>query len=263
MTKLSWGDPGDRLYENGVDRGVLYVDDQGYAWNGLLSVEEKSSGGEVRDLFIDGVKYAEVTGVENFEGTIEALSSPDAFADCDGSGQVIPGLYATHQIRKYFGMSYRTMVGNDVDGQNHGYKIHVLYNVRAGDSERKNETINSNDPIAFSWPITTIPVEHAGIRPTAHFVIDSTEIAADILLVLENTLYGTSTSDPYLPSFEDLVALIATGPTFSVVDNGDGTFDMTGNSSMFTVIDATTIDVSVDSAAISVVDANTYDLSSY
>ena len=230
MTKLSWGDPGDRLYENGVDRGVLYVDDQGYAWNGLLSVEEKSSGGEVRDLFIDGVKYAE---------------------------------YATHQIRKYFGMSYRTMVGNDVDGQNHGYKIHVLYNVRAGDSERKNETINSNDPIAFSWPITTIPVEHAGIRPTAHFVIDSTEIAADILLVLENTLYGTSTSDPYLPSFEDLVALIATGPTFSVVDNGDGTFDMTGNSSMSTVIDATIIDVSVDSASISVVDANTYDLSSY
>lgn len=263
MTKLSWGTPGERLYENGVDRGVLYVDDQGYAWNGLLSVEEKSSGGEVEDVFLDGVKYAEAVSVENFEGTIEALSSPPAFVDCDGSGAVIPGLYATHQRRKYFGMSYRTMVGNDVDGQNHGYKIHILYNVRAGDSDRRNETINSNDPIAFSWPITAVPVQHSGIRPTAHFVIDSNEIAPDILAILENTLYGTSTEDPYLPSFDDLVALIATGPTFSVVDNGDGTFDITGASGMFTVIDATTIDVSVDTVAVSVVDANTYDLSSY
>ena len=261
MTKLTWGTPGDRLYENGVDRGVLYVDDMGYAWNGLISVEEKSSGGELREYFLDGVKYAEASTPENYEGTIEAFSSPAKFDQCDGSGQVIPGFYATHQPRKYFGLSYRTMVGNDTDGQTHGYKIHVIYNCRAGNSERKNETINDNNPIAFSWPISAIPVTHPSIRPTAHFVIDSTEISTDILTILENTLYGTSADDPYLPPIEDLMTMIATGPTFSVVDNGDGTATFTGPTSQFAVIDPTTVDVTADS--IVTVDADSYTISTY
>lgn len=211
MTRLLWGGSGERFYETGIDRGVLYpLFGAGVAWNGLTAVSENPNGGGPKSYYIDGYKYINVAAAEEYSATLEAFSSPAAFAECDGTAEALNGLYLTQQPRKSFGLSYRTRIGNDVDGLDHGYKIHLVYNALAAPSGTTFGTMNdSPEPINFSWEITTRPPILTGYRPTAHFIIDSRETPIQLLSQFEGILYGTSTTEPRLPSVQELMEVFA------------------------------------------------------
>jgi hypothetical protein len=200
MPRLDWGAIGERFYDQGVDRGVLYVNGQGFAWPGLVSVSESPSGGQEKSYYIDGYKYASTTSSEEFGAVIEAYSSPAEFAQCEGD-TIVNGLIATQQPRKPFGLCYRSGVGNDTDGTYHAYKIHLIYNALAAPSNRKHSTIGKNStPDTRSWTITTRPPNASNIRPTAHFVIDSRLTEPTLLASVEDVLYGSADNWPSLPT---------------------------------------------------------------
>lgn len=211
MTRLVWNQVGDRFYETGVDHGVLYpLLGPGVPWNGLVSVSEDSSGGDVTPLFFDGVKYLDVVASENFQATIEAYAAPPEFAACDGSKVLSPGLYATQQPRKPFGFSYRTLIGNDLEETNHGYKLHIVYNATAAPSSRNYQTLSDNpSPNTRQWTVHTVPPASATHKPTAHFVIDSREIDPYMLEDLESFLYGREDREPRLLTQGEVVDILA------------------------------------------------------
>lgn len=198
MAKLEWDKTGERLYETGTDRGVLYVASNGtyptgVAWNGLTGVDENPSGAEANAQYADNIKYLELRSAEDFGATVTAYTYPDEFEQCDGSAEPTTGMYIGQQARKTFGMSYRTKIGNDTDGDEHGYYIHLIYGATASPSQRSYKTINdSPEPIEFSWEVTTTPVNIAGYKPVAHVRINSTKADADKLAVLESVLYGSN-----------------------------------------------------------------------
>lgn len=197
--KLEWDKSGEHLFETGVDRGVLYPQaadgtyPKGVAWNGLTSVSESPSGADANALWADNIKYLNLYSAEEFGATIEAYTYPDEFAELDGSAEVAPGAMIGQQNRKAFGLCYRTVLGNDIQGNDYGYKIHIIYGAQASPSEKSYETINdSPDAITFSWELNTTPVPVAGHKPTASIVIDSTKCDATKLTTLEEILYGTA-----------------------------------------------------------------------
>ena len=215
---LSWDGVGEKLYESGVDHGVLYIPstlgvyDTGFAWNGLVSVTESPSGAEPNPQFADNIKYLNLLSAEEFGGTIEAFTYPDEFGQCDGSVEPSTGLVVGQQARKSFGMCFRTKIGNDVDGADHGYKLHLVYGALVSPSEKAYQTINeSPEAIAFSWEFTTTPAPVTGYKPTSLIVIDSTKVAALDLAALELILYGNSTGpvEPELPTPDEVIALFA------------------------------------------------------
>lgn len=228
MTRLTWEAVGERYYEIGVDHGVLYVDGLGFAWPGLVSVTESPVGGDVKSSYIDGYKYLNIATSEEFEATIEAYSSPLAFAQCDGIGTMYTGLLVTNQPRKKFGFCYRNSVGNDVDGRDHAYKIHLVYNALAAPSERRNSTVNDavEAPVQ-SWKVTTLAPRIYGMRPTAHFVIDSRTTPSATLDILEDLLYGTDTTPPRMPGAPELMEIFG-APTYE----GGGVDVSTGDTIM-------------------------------
>lgn len=198
MSKLMWDKTGERFYETGVDHGVLYPIDasgaysKGVAWNGITEVTESPSGAEANPLYADNIKYLNLIAAEDFGATIGAYTYPDEFEACDGSAEIAPGVTIGQQNRKTFGFSYRTKKGNDVDGQDHGYKLHLVYGALAAPSERNYQTVNDNpEAITFSWTVTTTPVNVPGFKPTAHLTIDSTKTDKTKLAALEAILYGT------------------------------------------------------------------------
>lgn len=207
MAALTWDGSGERLYETGVDRGVLYVMGTGgtygtgVAWNGLTGVTESPSGAEETALYADNIKYVSLYSAEEFGATIEAYTYPDEFEACNGSAELVDGVTIGQQTRKTFGFSYRTLIGNDTDGQNHGYKIHLVYGATASPSEKAYATVNdSPEAVTFSWEITTTPVNVTGMKPTACITIDSTKADAECLAALEAKLYGSEPSGtPTLP----------------------------------------------------------------
>lgn len=215
MEKIVWDQTGERLYETGVKNGVLYVQEsgaypKGVAWNGLTAVTESPSGAEPTALYADDTKYVNLVSAEEFGATVEAYTYPDEFAECDGSASISNGVYIGQQNRKTFGLSYKTTVGNDVDNNNHGYKIHLIYGAVASPSEKSYSTINdSPDAITFSWEISTTPVNVTGHKPTASLVIDSTKVDAGKLAKLEAILYGSSTADARLPLPDEIVSILA------------------------------------------------------
>ena len=215
MAKLVWDQAGQKFFETGVSNGVLYVSDgqggysKGVAWNGLTSVAENPSGAESNPVYADNIKYLNIISAEEFGATIEAYTYPDEFMECDGSAQVVAGVNIGQQARKSFGISYRTRVGNDVAGDNLGYKIHVIYNCQAAPSGKTYSTVNeSPEAITFSWEVTTTPVPVEGFRPTSTVVFDSTKLDAEKMAAVENALYGGASSEPGLPSIEELLALV-------------------------------------------------------
>lgn len=215
MAKLVWDQSGQKFFETGISNGVLYVSDgqggylNGVAWNGLISVAENPSGAESNPVYADNIKYLNIISAEEFGATIEAYTYPDEFMECDGSAQVVAGVNIGQQARKSFGISYRTRVGNDVAGDNLGYKIHVIYNCQAAPSGKTYSTVNeSPEAITFSWEVTTTPVPVEGFRPTATVVFDSTKLDAEKMAAVENALYGGASSEPSLPSIEELLALV-------------------------------------------------------
>lgn len=207
MTRLLWNTIGERLFEAGVDRGVLYLEGlEGVPWNGLVSVSETPLGGEITPYYIDGIKYHNRPAAEEFQAVIEAYTYPDEFSRCEGTVSVNNGLFVTQQKKSSFGMAYRTMVGNDVAGVNYAYKIHLVYNAMTASSERENNTIGELvEPGNFSWTIVSKPPIFTGHSPTSHFVIDSRETPADLLDRIEQILYGSSEAPPRLPSVLELV----------------------------------------------------------
>ena len=206
MAALVWDATGDHLYETGVKKGVLYVQNDngtyatGVAWNGLTAVTESPSGAEANSIYADDIKYLNLYSVEEFGATIEAYTYPDEFAQCDGAASPVTGMTLGQQARKSFGFCYRTALGNDVSAEDYGYKIHIFYGCKASPSEKSYQTINdSPEAITFSWEITTTPVEVSGYKPTSVIVIDSTKVNAAKLAALEKTLYGDASSNPTLP----------------------------------------------------------------
>ena len=197
MFNINWDEAGKRLYETGVDRGVLYPQvsgtyPKGVAWNGLTAVTESPSGAEPTPLYADNIKYLTLMSVEEFGATIEAYTYPDEFMACDGSASIAEGVSIGQQTRQAFGLCYRTVVGNDLDN-NAGYKLHLIYGALAAPSEKAYATINdSPEAITFSWEVTTTPVDVPGFKPTASVTIDSTKVDAEKLAALEAILYGTA-----------------------------------------------------------------------
>lgn len=215
MSKLTWDQTGDRLYETGVKQGVLYLVDEngkyskGVAWNGLTAVTESPSGAEATALYADDIKYLNLMSNEEFGATIEAYTYPDEFAACDGSAEIATGISIGQQARKTFGFAYTTTLGNDLVGNDYGYKIHLVYGALAAPSEKAYSTINdSPEAITFSWEVTTTPVNVTGFKPTAHLEIDSTKVAPEKLAELEALLYGSADKEASLPMPDEIVALV-------------------------------------------------------
>lgn len=215
MSKLVWDKTGERLYETGVDHGVLYpiqtggVYSKGVAWNGLSAVTESPSGAEASPFYADNIKYLNLMSAEEFGATIEAYMYPDEFAECDGSAEIATGVSIGQQARKVFGLSYRTLLGNDVDSNDYGYKLHLIYGALAAPSEKGYSTINdSPEPITLSWEITTTPINVAGFKPTACVTIDSTKVDATKLKALEDILYGTDDVEARLPLSDELITIL-------------------------------------------------------
>ena len=215
MFKLQWDQTGERLYETGTDRGVLYVQDQagaygnGVAWNGLTGVTESPSGAEANPLYADNIKYLNLMSAEDFGATIEAYTYPDEFAECDGSAEIATGVSIGQQKRKTFGFCYRTLIGNDIDSNDHGYKLHLIYGALASPSEKAYASVNeSPEAITLSWEITTTPVNVTGFKPTAHVEINSTKVDAEKLAALETILYGSGETEARLPLPDEIVTLV-------------------------------------------------------
>ena len=215
MSKLVWDQAGERYYETGVKMGVLYVQSagaypKGVAWNGLTAVTESPSGAEATPLYADDIKYLNLMSAEEFGATIEAYTYPDEFAECDGSAALATGVYIGQQARKTFGLCYRTSLGNDTDGADHGYKLHMIYGALAAPSEKAYATINdSPEAITFSWEVTTTPVNVTDHKPTACVTIDSTKVDKEKLAALETILYGGGEAEARLPLPDEIAELMA------------------------------------------------------
>ena len=216
MAKLVFYELGKRFYETGVSNAVLFVqaDDgsypRGVAWNGITAANESPSGAESNDQYADNIKYLSLTGAEKFEGTIEAFSSPKEFDECDGMATIAKGVTAHQQNRKAFGFAFKSILGNDVKGNEYGYKLHLWYGCKAAPSERSYATVNdSPEPQNPSWSVTSTPVPIPGKKPASVLTITSTEVDAAKLAKIEEAIYGTESRDAYLPTPQQIIAMLA------------------------------------------------------
>lgn len=223
MPKIVWDEAGKRLYETGCDHAVLYpiqadgTYSKGVAWNGLTGVTESPSGAETTSIYADNIKYANLISTEEFGATIEGYMYPDEFAECDGSVEMMPGMFAGQQTRKVFGLSYRTVLGNDVSLNEYGYKLHLVYGCSAAPSERGYSTINDSPEAAtLSWELTTTPVnistlvDGKKLKPTSILTFDSTKFDSTFMTKLEEVLYGTETEEPRLPLPDEIIKMFET-----------------------------------------------------
>lgn len=215
MAKLVFDEVGSRFFETGVKNGVLFVQgangeyENGVVWNGLTAVTESPSGAEATPLYADDMKYVVLYSTEEFGATVEAYTYPEEFEQCDGSAALMDGITIGQQPRKSFGLVYKTVIGNDVQGQDLGYKIHIIYGAKAAPSEKAFATINdSPEAVTFSWELSTVPVPVAGHRPTATVVVDSTKVDAEKLALLEDKLFGSETEQSTLPLPDEIAELL-------------------------------------------------------
>lgn len=263
MAKLVWDKRGERTFELGVDRGVLYLEDgTGVVWNGLTSVQENFADTINVPIFIEGVRQVEFPIRGDFAATLKAYTYPDAFLAYDGIAQLDVGLFTDNQPSKTFGLSYRTRAGNDVSGVDFGYKIHILYGLTATPIDSSYETLGDDiSPVEFSWEITSQPQSPPGFFPTAHAIFDSRYMDAQLLGELEDVLYGTDILTPTLPSLADIITFIEGFGTILITDNGDGTWTATAPDvgGYITMLDATTFQIT--GATTVAIDANTYTIS--
>lgn len=214
MARITWDNVGERFFETGVDHGVLYPQASdgtyigGVAWNGLTTITERPTGGEANAQYADNIKYLNLMSAEEFEGTIEAFTFPDEFLVCDGTVEPVPGLQLTQQARRTFGLSYRTLIGNDIKGTEYGYKLHLVYGALAEPSEKARETVNDTPEAAtMSWDFTTTPVSVTGYAPTAHLIIDSITTPTTVMEAIEELLYGDN-DDAALPLPDAVIAMM-------------------------------------------------------
>lgn len=216
MPKLVWDQTTEHLYETGVNQCALYLQDSdgtyptGVAWNGISSIQESPSGADASDIYADNIKYLTLRAAEDFGATIEAYTYPDEFAVCDGTAAPTKGVYIGQQTRKAFGLAYKTLIGNDTEGTDYGYKLHLIYNATASPSEKQYQTVNdSPEAISFSWEISTVAVNVDGYKPTATITIDSTKADKAKLTALEETLFGSDSGTAKLPSPSEVIAMMS------------------------------------------------------
>jgi hypothetical protein len=261
MTRVVWDTPKERVYEYGIDRGILYVPGhEGVPWNGLTSVAEKPSGGDSTPYHIDGVKYLNVSSSEEFAATITAFTYPPEFEICDGSAQIYTGLFALQQPRVPFNFSYRTLVGNS-ETPDLAYKIHFVYNAMVTPSERNNQTVSEDlDPMDFSWDISVLPISTPGFRETSHFILDTRIAHTGAVLAIEDILYGDADHDPRMPTISEMVDTIELYADLRVIDNGDGTFTVIGPDAAVLMLDAYRFQIAWPSVVI--LDANRFSVTS-
>lgn len=262
MTRLIWNTVGERFYEMGLDRGVLFVgDDAGIPWNGLVSVDETPSGGESRSYYLDGVKYLNLSGKEEFEGSIAAFYSPPEFDECDGVKQSRPGLYLSQQPRKSFGLSYRTKIGNDLNGLEHGYKIHVVYNMLATPANRNYASLDDNpEAPLLNWSFTTKPIFAPGVGYVAHMVANTLTATPYSIQTLEDILYGDDDQFSRLPTVEEMLGIFEDAQPMAVTDMGDGIFTIAGSGLAVQLIGEEQYQITSDTVVI--IDEDTAEISS-
>jgi hypothetical protein len=261
--RVSWNNSGERLFHTGVDRGMLYVGNAaGVPWNGLISVTENPSGGDATPTYLDGQKVLNVPGGENFAATIEAYGVPIEFAPCVGWGSLASGLFATEQPKETFGFSYRTLIGNDVEGTAFGYKLHIVFNALAKNADFSHKTITDSPSVQpYSFDVTTVPLPVSGQRATAHFIFDTRVVTENNIAKIESILYGSDTTDPTLPDATTIFNLKDVFATLQIIDNGDGTWTAVDNlGSILTMTDGETFSIDWDSAV--VIDTDEYSISS-
>ena len=215
MSKIIFDNTGEKIYETGVDHCVLFVRDgntyqTGVAWNGITAINENPSGAEATPIYADNIKYLNIVSGEDFGATIEAYTYPDEFTECDGSAEIVAGVKIGQQTRKPFALCYRTLIGNDVAGTGHGYKLHFIYNAQAAVSAKNYKTINeSPEAMSFSWEISTTPEVVEGFKPTATVTVDSTKVDSVKLKALEDKIYGSESSEPTMPTISEIVSLLS------------------------------------------------------
>jgi hypothetical protein len=261
MSRLEWDQLSDRQYETGIDHGVLYLESQsGIVWNGLLSVEQKSTS-SAQSYFFEGEKIAITTTEDSFSGKVQAITFPEEFLPYDGFSLVNDGLMRGNQSKKTFGLSFRTLIMNDFTGEQDGYKIHILYNLLAIPEDVSRNTIDSNiDPIFFAWDVTSRPPHIDEYKPSSYIIADSRHLSDTRLTRLEDTLYGTIGSEPYLPPLDTLLEILDSNFTIIITDNGDGTWTANAPDEYITMLDSTTFQITdVDATYL---DADTYEVSS-
>lgn len=260
MAVLEWDKVGERRYETGVDHGVLYLDDgRAVVWNGLTGIEDGSSR-EAQSFFLDGMKYLERHTVGVYSGRLRALTYPDEFEEILGNEPVANGLIYYNQSPKSFNLTYRTRIGNDLSAD-HGYKIHVLYNLMAIPENVGFETIGeSTNPVEFSFALSGTPPMIAGHYPTVHISIDSTKTNPDILATIEDILYGSAISNPRLPPIDELTSLLEMFGSLVIVDNGDGTWTAIDLADQYITMDSST-QFTINNVDVTYLDVSTYEVS--
>jgi hypothetical protein len=263
MAVLVWDKIGERIYQTGIDRGVLYLHDNTVVpWNGLIRIEESSSP-ELKSFFLDGVKFLTSLTPGDFLGKLKAYTYPDEFDSVNGIANPAPGLSYYEQPPKSFNLAYRTRIGNDVDGQDHGYKIHILYNIFATPESLSFETMQESQisPIEFGWSLTGTPPKFDKFKPTVHISMDSIRTPPIIWKILEDKLYGTATTEPKLPSIQEINKIFGFLGALVIIDNGDGSWTAFDESETYiTMIDPTTFQI--DNADATYLNADTYEISS-
>jgi hypothetical protein len=261
VTAIAWDQTGEHVFHTGIDRGVLYLNNgKAVAWNGLVSVSDGSDK-EVQSYYIDGVKYLTKITPGDYSGKLRAFTYPIEFDQVNGVEPVAPGLNYYDQQPQDFSLSYRTRVGNDLDGVDHGYKIHILYNLVADPDETTYETLgDAVKPVDFSWSLTGTPPPLPGYRPTVHISIDSTLFDESSLKAVEDILYGTDTTSPRLPSIEEITEYVQMLGILVIVDNGDGSWTAIDEGNNYvTMLDPTTF--KIDGADATYLDVTTYQIS--
>jgi hypothetical protein len=259
MSQLVWDAPGDRRYETGLDRGVLFLPGMnGIPWNGLTEVNDTPDGGETTSYWLDGVKYLDSIGAEDYKASVSAFTYPDEFEPYQGVGVVQQGLFATAQPRNQcFSFSYRTKVGNDVDGEDFAYRIHIIMNVKVAPLARDHKTQAAGaDLETFKWDLVAVPIYIPGMRPTAHLIIDSRATDPQTMQSIEAVLYGTNDIVSHLPSIDNLINLLVQDGTISITDNGDGTWTAIGPNEFFSMLDDKTFQIT--NANVAYLDPDTY-----
>ena len=262
MATLVWDKPGERFYQAGIDRGVLYLHDGTVVpWNGLIAVEE-SPNSELKSFYLDGVKFLENVSPSDFLAKLKAFTYPEEFDAVNGIATPAPGLSYYDQPPMSFNLSYRTRIGNDIEGTERGYKIHILYNIVAVPDSFSFDTLQDSDiqPVEFGWSLTGTPPKLVGFRPTVHVSMDSIKTPPDIWKLLEETLYGTDTQDPVLPPIEDIGQLYGFLGALIIVDHGDGSWSAIDEADDYiTMVDPTNFQI--DGADATYLDADTYTIS--
>jgi hypothetical protein len=263
VATLVWDQIGEKIYQTGIDRGVLYLQDgKGVAWNGLIDIEE-STNSDLKSFYLDGVKYLESLSPGEFVGKLKAFTYPDEFDSVNGIAVVAPGLNYYEQPSKSFNLSYRTMVGNDIEGTEYGYKIHILYNIVANPDGYSFGTFEDSGitPVEFAWSLTGTPPKIDKFRPTVHISMDSRDTPPDIFKLLEAQLYGTATSDASLPSIQEIAEYFGYLGALIIIDHGDGSWTAIDESNGYiTMLDSTTFQI--DDADATFLDTESYTISS-